>query len=423
MPAPVGGPSPAVRRLARLRLRLTLFFSLASAFGLISLTLVALYVDTGVREDALHREVTNKIETLPDGVYYSRDDELQMDSIEKAGYDTGNPMVYVYERGTYDSSGLVRVFGPKATDLDFGGAVESLARDAIGANSRRTLTASAADGTEVEMMATPVLDSDDTPQAAVVVIGDPRPYQEDVAALALVLWGVTVVLVAASFGIGYWLAGRSIAPAAEAVAQQERFLADAAHELRTPVARLRTTAEGGLVDGDPVRTAAALRSVSTLAGQAGDIVDNLLTLARMDAGAVTVKPERMRLDQLVADVVEQHAGVTYEGGSSVITADPALVRRAVDNLVTNAVRHADGRDVTVQVHGGVITVADRGPGLDPTVAPHLFERFVTSPSTGGSGLGLSIVAEIAAVHGGTIVGRNRLDGPGAEFVLSLPTPA
>lgn len=412
-----------MRRLARLRLRLTLFFALTSAFGLIALTIVALWIDTGVRADALHAEVRHKIEVLPESVYYDENDDLDQSWIHNAGYDTGNPLVYVYERGDYGVTGVVRVFGPQTTDLDFSGAIESIARDAIGANRETTVVATATNGTEAELVATPIVDSDDAPQAAIVVIGDPRPYEEDIAGLALVLWGCTVVGVSASFGIGYWLAGRSTQPATDAIAQQERFLADAAHELRTPVARLRTTAEGGLATDDPDRKAAALLSVSTLAGQAGDIVDNLLTLARMDAGAIVVKAERMRLDQLVADIVEHHAGVTYEGESSVVRADPALVRRAVDNLVTNAVRHAGAAGVTVHVHGPVVTVADRGPGLDPTIAPRLFDRFVTSPATGGSGLGLSIVAEIAAVHGGTVIGRNRVDGPGAEFVLTLPAEA
>ncbi len=409
-----------MRRLGRLRLRLTLFFALASAFGLIGLTIVALVVDHGVRADALHAEVRHKIEVLPESVYYDANGDLDQSWIHNAGYDTGNPLVYVYERGDYDVNGLVRVFGPKESDLDFSGAIESLARDAIGANKERTVTAVATNGTEAELVATPVIDRDDTPQAAIVVIGDPRPFEADVAGLGLVLWLCTVVLVGASFGIGYWLAGRSIAPATQAIAQQERFLANAAHELRTPVARLRTTAEGGLAASGDEQRATALRSVAVLAAQAGDVVDNLLTLARMDAGAIAAAPERMRLDQLVADVVEHHEGVRYEGGSSVVRADPALVRRAVENLVANAVRHGGAASVVVTVDGPVVTVADRGPGIDPTVAPHLFDRFVTSPTTGGSGLGLSIVAEIAAVHGGTIVGRNRLDGPGAEFVLTLP---
>jgi two-component system, OmpR family, sensor kinase len=186
------------------------------------------------------------------------------------------------------------------------------------------------------------------------------------------------------------------------------------------VARIRTAADAGAAATDPDAARAALQSMSALAAQAGEVVDNLLTLARMDAGAVELRAEKMRLDQLVADVVEHHPGVTFVGDSSVVTADPALIRRAVDNLVTNAVRHAMGTQVTVTVQGPIITVSDRGPGLDPRVQEHLFERFVTSPRTGGSGLGLSIVLEIARAHGGTVLGRNRTDGPGAEFVLALP---
>jgi signal transduction histidine kinase len=105
----------------------------------------------------------------------------------------------------------------------------------------------------------------------------------------------------------------------------------------------------------------------------------------------------------------------------VVSADPALARRAVDNLITNAVRHAGAEEIVVRVAGGVVTVADRGPGIDLEVLPHLFTRFVISPTTGGSGLGLSIVREIAIAHGGTVEGHNRADGRGAEFILTFPT--
>lgn len=420
MAPPSAAPSPAARRLQRLRRRMTLYFALASAVALLILTTVAVVVSGQLRAAGLQEEMAHRLDVAQNIIGYDRNNHLDLTAFTDDPISSGSPQVYVFERPDPKARNLVRVFAPRHADLEFAGALETTADEAITRNDAISTSVVATDGTLAQITATSVLDDNEDVRAAIVVVGDPTSNDNDTLNLTFALLAVTFVLVLASAFIGYLLAGRSMRPAVQALEQQERFLADAAHELRTPVARLRTAAEGGLVAKDPEATRAALQSMSVLAEQAGEVVDNLLMLARMEAGAVSVQAERLRLDQLVGDVVADHPGVVFEGASSVVTADPALIRRAVDNLVTNAVRHARGAEVVVQVHGPTVVVLDRGPGIDVEVLPRLFDRFVTNPVTGGSGLGLSIVREIAEAHGGTVTGRNRADGTGAEFWLSLP---
>jgi two-component system OmpR family sensor kinase len=415
-------PVSPVRRLHRLRWRLTLFFSLTSAFGLVVLTLVALGSDARLRDEELHREMERRVHTAQSLLDYDAIDGVDLSYFDDDDISIGSPQLYVLDKPRRGTGPLHVAHAPKRPVPDVGAGVADIATVALDTELDTNRTAAAADGSTVPLFAAINYDGGGDARVAIVAVGDPHVGADDQRRLALILWSGTAGLVLFSAAVGYAIAGRSIRPAAAAMKEQERFLNDAAHELRTPVARIRTAADAGASSTDPARAQAALQSMSALAAQAGEVVDNLLTLARMDAGAVEVKAEKMRLDQLVGDVVEQHPGVTFVGASSVVTADPALIRRAVDNLVTNAVRHGGGDQVTVTVNGPIITVADRGPGLDPRVEERLFDRFVTSPRTGGSGLGLSIVLEIARAHGGTVIGHNRADGPGAEFVISLPAP-
>jgi two-component system OmpR family sensor kinase len=139
----------------------------------------------------------------------------------------------------------------------------------------------------------------------------------------------------------------------------------------------------------------------------------------------TLDPEPVWLDQLVSTVVDETpAGggqVTVTSAPSRVTADAALVRRAIGNLLDNALRHgkAPGQPaiVHITVAGGRVIVADHGPGVDPALAEGIVDRFT---STGGSsGLGLSIVRWVAEAHGGTLRVYNADEG-GAIFELALP---
>jgi signal transduction histidine kinase len=216
---------------------------------------------------------------------------------------------------------------------------------------------------------------------------------------------------------------------AGAAERQRRFVADAAHELRTPLARIRTLLE---VDSahpgtaDPAATATALLAETERLQR---LVDDLLLLARSDAGVRDLRDAGpVDLDDVVAE--QAHGRPLLDTGDVVpvqVTGDRAQLERAVANLLDNAVRHARARvTVSLQEAGGVavLTVADDGPGIPAAVREVVFERFtrlddVRSADQGGAGLGLAIARDIAVRHGGSL--ELAADhGPGARFVLTLP---
>ncbi|WP_165977099.1 sensor histidine kinase [Nonomuraea diastatica] len=212
---------------------------------------------------------------------------------------------------------------------------------------------------------------------------------------------------------------------------QRRFVADASHELRSPVSALRTQLEVATAIPDetdwPATGALALTAVDRITG----IIDELLMLARLDAGAVAprrvvdvcrlcVEQVRRREDARVVIVPDLCA-------SAPVYASPVQIDRLLTNLLDNATRHADTRiDLEVAVRDGrvVTTVTDDGEGIAPEDRERVFERFTRLASAkakdqSGSGLGLALSREVARSHGGTLTVADH--SPGARFVLVLPS--
>jgi signal transduction histidine kinase len=229
----------------------------------------------------------------------------------------------------------------------------------------------------------------------------------------------------------------------EAMAQQRRFLADAAHELRTPIARMSTLAE--LTRSAPHHAAEAGGALALIASDlqhAGRLLDGLLQLARADAGERMQRLERIFLDDVVMDAVRTWqaagaGGVVLGVGDmheAPIWVDPLLARRLVDILFENAVRYtpAGGRvEAAVRVDSGRVelTVTDSGIGIAAGELPHVFERFFRGASSRtmspeGSGLGLPIAAWIVGQCGGTIeLSNGPLRGACARVSLPMDTRA
>jgi heavy metal sensor kinase len=224
-----------------------------------------------------------------------------------------------------------------------------------------------------------------------------------------------------------------------ALTRQRAFVADAGHELRTPIAVLRTELELARRAG---RTRAelvdAIDHAAVDADRLGELTEALLLLARADEpGAAFVRHDDVRLDLAVeraCDAMSAAASarqVTIERRADpvTVTGDRNLLTRAIENLLENAVRHtapATTIDVRASIVGETaqVVVADRGSGFAPEFLPHAFERFrraddARSRAEGGHGLGLAIVLAIVGAHGGTATVANRPDG-GAEVTLSLP---
>jgi signal transduction histidine kinase len=214
--------------------------------------------------------------------------------------------------------------------------------------------------------------------------------------------------------------------------QQERFVADAAHELRTPLATLRTRLETAILRGDDEAGSQLLEELWGETVRLGSLVDHLLLLARSDAGTLRAHARPVDLDDVLRDVLSstQAGGVVLrtQGVEPVqVTGDPALLEQVLRNLVENAVRHAVSTvDVSLSADGGtaVLTVDDDGPGIPESERAEVFQRFVRLDHSrdrkqGGVGLGLAIVAEIVRVHSGSVDVSESPAG-GARLTVQLP---
>jgi signal transduction histidine kinase len=257
------------------------------------------------------------------------------------------------------------------------------------------------------------------------VLGTPEGAAVYAAALrknALALALLDLPLLAIAGVAAYVLAAISVRPLVAAREREARFAAEAAHELRTPLARIASVAQSARGAGDAARDD-ALERIAATAVEASATIGDLLALVReervaprlsepVDLGALA----RAAVDGSARDGLRHDAEIVDE---SWVEGDERRLRRLVENLLENAARHActlvrvrverDGERV-------VLSVEDDGPGVPPEMRERIFERFVRgADDERGSGLGLAICRAIARAHGGDVVleGRNR-------FVARLP---
>ena len=206
---------------------------------------------------------------------------------------------------------------------------------------------------------------------------------------------------------------------ASALHQQRQFMADASHELRTPVSVVRTATEVALAKES--RSAEDYRESLVIVGEQAErlskLVDAMFLLSRAEAQGVSLRREFLNLDDVVADcvrglrVLAEQAGVRIqtEGAQEVaVTGDDALLRQMVGNLLDNAIRHSPSKGVVVasltrELDRATLRVTDSGPGIDIADRARIFERFVRAEGSAGGGLGLPIAKWIAEAHGGTVV--------------------
>ena len=220
---------------------------------------------------------------------------------------------------------------------------------------------------------------------------------------------------------------------------QRRFVGDASHELKTPLATIRQHAEVALLHPGSIDGAALAGTVLGEEARLTALVQGLLVLARADEGALGVARRPVDLDDLVVSETARLRGVARPDGRGSLAVDatavgPArvdgdegLLGQVVHNLVANAARHADTRvAVALDERDGraVLTVDDDGAGVAEADRERVFERFVRldearARDSGGSGLGLAIVREIVRVHGGSVSITTSPLG-GARFVVDLP---
>jgi len=209
---------------------------------------------------------------------------------------------------------------------------------------------------------------------------------------------------------------------------ERRFTADAAHELRTPIAALRAQAEVALGAGDAAERRRALEGVIAGCDRAAHLVDQLLTLARLDPAQDARRTGSADIAGIAREVASTHVQAAIDRGlelsvdapaSAIVAAEPALLEILLRNLVDNAVRYSAGRgrEVRIVVEDGAapfLRVIDDGPGIAPQERARLGERFHRLEGTveSGSGLGLSIVRRIAEIYGATVAFDNSPGGRG-----------
>jgi signal transduction histidine kinase len=273
--------------------------------------------------------------------------------------------------------------------------------------------------------------------------GDGESEQEFVTrSLGTLRWQLVAadVVIVVLVGAGGLLYARStLKPIRDNVAAQKRFVADASHDLRTPLAIMKSEFEVALRrpeldDAARLVLVSGLEEVDRMAG----MVDDLLTLSRIDAHQEPLAREPLDLAELARattaelSILAAAGGVELRAGgdeSAVAAGDEGHVRRALRNVVRNAVEHAPrGSAVEVQVRslpdGADAVVVDHGPGMPPEVLAHVFDRFYRADSArsrdrGGSGLGLAIAWWALRGMGGDLEVESRV-GEGTRVTLTLP---
>lgn len=221
-----------------------------------------------------------------------------------------------------------------------------------------------------------------------------------------------------------------------AIAREREFVADAGHELRTPLALLRTELELALRHAEtPEELRAAVRASSEEVERLAQLADDLLLIASSDRGKLRLRLETLETAELLDSIANRFEWRAEEAGRPVRVVTPGTFRvrgdrlrleQALSNLLDNALRHGKGEvrlsaartDGLVELH-----VTDEGSGFPPELMDEAFERFTRldqARARGGSGLGLSIVRAIAEAHGGSAHLANR-NGSGADVWVSLPS--
>lgn len=230
---------------------------------------------------------------------------------------------------------------------------------------------------------------------------------------------------------------RLLARVEASFARERRFTADAAHELRTPLAVLRIQAENALAAANDSERRHALDGLLRGVDRASRLITQMLTLARLEPSAAQQAFVPVKLNALVREELAALAPVALARGQELdftadddfaVSGDPAALGILVRNLVDNAVRYSpEGSLVRVQLRPGAtgkveLSVLDEGPGIPPEQAERIFERFYRGESGrgDGAGLGLAIVRRIVELHGGAIRVRAPKDGVPGGFAVTLP---
>ncbi len=262
-------------------------------------------------------------------------------------------------------------------------------------------------------------------------------YQATIGRIGLALVVADLIVIALVGLLAWILAARTLRPIREAHLRQRRFVADASHEVRTPLAAIRAAAEEAIArEASPDELRAALARIVISAEDLSRISNDLLLLARTDERLIEPRPETIDLSVLTAETIEDFAIANPEAQRPRITlvtdlpvsVDPDEIRRVLLNLVDNAIRYGSAsRPVQVATRrterDAIVEVHDSGPGIGEMDLERIFEPFFRlhpdAASADGSGLGLAIARSLAERNGGRLTVTSQV-GAGATFRVTLP---
>jgi signal transduction histidine kinase len=338
-----------------------------------------------------------------------------------------------------------RTLGQNPTAASLGLPSAWLARESLHEGQTVSATVQGPQG-EVRVASSPTVQSDSL--VVLQVARSPAVVEGIVARLALVLifTGLGALVLAAAGGL--YMSRRAMSPVQEAFGRQRTFIADASHELKTPLTLIRADAEvlsRSLEDPEQARDNREL--VDDLLGETdrmNAVLSDLLLLARLDADKISVSREPFDLALVLSETPERFAARAVAEGKNLevehtgklpARGDAERTGQILAALLDNALRFTPPEG-TITVEGEVMdkrikaTVTDTGPGIPPESLDRIFERFYRAdthsaartrgPSGGGTGLGLAIARDLARAQGGELIAENTPRG-GARFALMLPS--
>jgi signal transduction histidine kinase len=250
---------------------------------------------------------------------------------------------------------------------------------------------------------------------------------------------VSGIGLSAGAAITWLVVSRALHPIREGLRRQRDFVADAAHELRAPLAVLRTAAELGMAPGNAEDQQEAMEQVLLQGSHMARLIDDLALLARVDSGALDIERQDLDLGYWVREVASGMELLAEERSIQLqcstdpalqVHGDPRRIHQLIMILLDNALKYTPAGgcivvEATRQGRQARLQVRDSGPGIDAHDLPHLFERFYRADRARGgegTGLGLAIARWIVEAHGGQIQAGN-VPGSGAVFTATLPLAA
>jgi signal transduction histidine kinase len=411
--------------LDHIRRRLTMGYVGVLALILIlfsTIVVASFYHQSVAQQDEL---LTQRAQSETKDLFYGNlEGELLSDDSEEYGW------------VALDPAGRVLTLDPTARSLGLPSG--RLAKMTVKSEKTVTGTIRGADG-DVRVVSIPVVQSG----VIVGVMQSARslgPVRETVRTLALLLGPIGLGALALAAAGGLFMSRRAMRPVRDAFDRQRTFIADASHELKTPLTLIRADAEVLLRGMTNPNDRELVEDLLGETDRMNAVLSDLLILARLDAGKLAVSREIFDLGATVAETAERFGAranardVRLEvrsTGELPVLGDPERTAQILAALLDNALQFTPpgvGVEVAARAQDGraCATVTDTGPGIAPEHLPRVFDRFyrveasrTRSEAGGGTGLGLSIARELARAQGGELTAANAPDG-GARFTLSLP---